>query len=109
MRADIVTGATLRDYDLPSHTGERPRLSDPHGPDPLILVLSQGGYCPRDQRQAEGLAPLDGEMEVGYSRLVTICPIASRIALSNSCRRTGFVRNSTAPAFIARTDIGISA
>jgi len=35
-------------------------------------VLSRGGFCPRDQRQAEGLVQLYREMEVGYSRLVTI-------------------------------------
>jgi len=36
----------------------------------MILVLSRGGFCPRDQRQAEGLVQLYREMEVGYSRLV---------------------------------------
>jgi hypothetical protein len=35
-------------------------------------VLSRGGYCPKDRRQAEGLVQLHHEMEVGYSRLVTI-------------------------------------
>jgi peroxiredoxin len=38
----------------------------------MILVLSRGGYCPKDLRQAEGLVHLYREMEVGYSRLVTI-------------------------------------
>jgi len=38
----------------------------------MILVLSRGGYCPKDLRQAEGLVQLQHEMEVGYSRLVTI-------------------------------------
>jgi hypothetical protein len=38
----------------------------------MILVLSRGGYCPKDLRQAEGLVQLHHEMEVGYSRLVTI-------------------------------------
>jgi len=28
------------------------------GPDPMILVLSRGGYCPKDLRQAEGLVQL---------------------------------------------------
>jgi hypothetical protein len=34
-------------------------------------VLCRGGYCPKDRRQA-GLVQLHYEMEVGYSRLVTI-------------------------------------
>ena len=72
MRADIVAGALFPDYELTDHTGERRKLSDLQGPDPMILVLSRGGYCPRDQRQAEGLVQLYREMEVGYSRLVTI-------------------------------------
>ena len=38
----------------------------------MILVLSRGGFCPKDRRQAEGLIQLHREMEVGYCRLVTI-------------------------------------
>jgi len=72
MRADIVAGAVFPDYELTDHTGKRRKLSDLQGPDPMILVLSRGGYCPKDRRQAEGLVQLHHEMEVGYSRLVTI-------------------------------------
>jgi peroxiredoxin len=72
MRADIVAGAVFPDYELTDHTGERRKLSDLQGQDPMILVLSRGGFCPRDLRQAEGLVQLYREMEVGYSRLVTI-------------------------------------
>jgi hypothetical protein len=38
----------------------------------MILVLSRGGYCSRDRRQAEGLVHLHREMEVGCCRLVSI-------------------------------------
>jgi peroxiredoxin len=72
MRADIVTGAVFPDYELTDHAGKRRRLSELQGPDPMILVLSRGGYCPKDLRQAEGLVHLYREMEVGYARLVTI-------------------------------------
>jgi peroxiredoxin len=72
MRADIVAGALFPDYELTDHTGKHRKLSDLQGPDPMILVLSRGGYCPKDRRQAEGLVQLHHEMEVGYSRLVTI-------------------------------------
>jgi peroxiredoxin len=51
---------------------KRRKLSDLQGLDPMILVLSRGEYCPKDLRQAEGLVQLHREMEVGYSRLVTI-------------------------------------
>ncbi|PYU48781.1 MAG: hypothetical protein DMG53_06285 [Acidobacteria bacterium] len=68
----MVPGALFPDYELTDHTGKRRKLSDLQGPDPMILVLSRGGYCPKDRRQAEGLVQLDNEMEVGYCRLVTI-------------------------------------
>jgi peroxiredoxin len=52
MRADIVAGAVFPDYELTDHTGKRRKLSDLQGPDPMVLVLSRGGYCPNDLRQA---------------------------------------------------------
>jgi peroxiredoxin len=72
MRADIVAGAVFPDYELTDHTGKHRKLSEIQGPDPMILVLSRGGFCPKDRRQAEGLVQLHHEMDVGYSRLVTI-------------------------------------
>jgi peroxiredoxin len=72
MRADIVPGAAFPDYELTDHTAKRRKLSDLQGPDPLIVVLGRGGYCPKDRRQSEGLLGLHHEMEVGYCRLVTI-------------------------------------
>ena len=72
MRADIALGAVFPDYELTDHTGKHRKLSDLQGPDPMILVLSRGGFCPKDRRQAEGLVELHREMEVGYCRLVTI-------------------------------------
>ncbi|CAN5693027.1 hypothetical protein BH10ACI4_BH10ACI4_20130 [soil metagenome] len=38
----------------------------------MIVVLSRGGYCPKDRCHHEGLIQLHREMEVGYCRLVTI-------------------------------------
>ena len=72
MRSDIVPGAVFPDYELTDHAGKRRKLSDLQGPDPMILVLSRGSFCPKDRRQAEGLVQLHREMEVGYCRLVTI-------------------------------------
>ena len=54
MRADIVPGAVFPDYELTDHTGKRRKLSELQGPDPMILVLGRGGFCPKDRRQAEG-------------------------------------------------------
>jgi peroxiredoxin len=74
MRADIVAGTVLPDYELTDRAGKRRKLSDLRGPDPKILVLSRGEYCPKDLRQAEGLVQLCQQMEVGYSRVTTIVP-----------------------------------
>src|ERR1700751_5363638 len=72
MRADIVPGAKFPDYELSDHSAKRRKLSELQGPHPLVLVLSRGGYCPKDRRQAELLVQLHRELEVAYCRLVTI-------------------------------------
>src|SRR5437763_15452288 len=72
MRSDIVPGARLPDYELTDHTAKRRKLSELQGQHPMVLVLSRGGFCPKDRRQAELLVQLHREMEVGYCRLVTI-------------------------------------
>src|SRR5271169_4436478 len=72
MRADIVPGATFPNYELTDHTATRRKLSDLQGQDPMVLVLSRGGFCPKDRRQAELLVQLHRELEVSYCRLVTI-------------------------------------
>lgn len=72
MRADIVPGAVFPDYELSDHHGKHRTLSELQGGDPLVVVLSRGGFCPKERRQHEGLLQLHREMEVGYCRLVTI-------------------------------------
>jgi peroxiredoxin len=72
MRPDMVPGSIFPDYELSDHTGKRRKLSELQGSDPMIVVLSRGGYCPKDRRQAEGLVQFHRELEVGYCRLVTI-------------------------------------
>jgi len=44
MRADIVPGALFPDYELPDHGGAMHRLSVLQGMDPMVLVLSRGGF-----------------------------------------------------------------
>jgi len=44
MRADIVAGAIFPDYELSDHHGKHRTLSDLQGSDPLVLVLSRGGF-----------------------------------------------------------------
>src|SRR6201985_588834 len=84
MRSDIVPGALFPDYELTDHTAKRRKLSALQGPHPMVLVLSRGGFCPKDRRQAELLIQLHREIEVGYCRLVTIS--TDNIALTNEYR-----------------------
>ena len=55
MRADIVPGAVFPDYELSDQHGTHRTLSALQQSDPLVLVLSRGGFCPKDRRQHEGL------------------------------------------------------
>src|SRR5207302_7790857 len=72
MTADIAPGAVIPDYELADHRGTHRTLSELQQGDPLVLVLSRGGFCPKERRQHEGLVQLHREMQVGYCRLVTI-------------------------------------
>ncbi len=72
MRADIVPGAVFPDYELSEHRGKRRKLSELQEGDPMVLVLSRGGFCPKERRQHDGLLQLHRETQVGYCRLVTI-------------------------------------
>ncbi|MDE2572055.1 MAG: redoxin domain-containing protein [bacterium] len=72
MRADIVPGALLPDYELTDHTKARRRLSELQGGDPMILVLSRGHFCPKDHRQHLELAELYPQISVAYTKIVTI-------------------------------------
>src|ERR1700749_1609718 len=84
MRSDIVPGAHFPDYELTDHTTARRKLSELQGPHPMVLVLSRGGFCPKDRRQAENLLQLHRELEVSYCRLVTIS--TDNLAATNEFR-----------------------
>src|SRR4051794_24700004 len=72
MRSDVAPGGTFPDYSLSDHRGTHRTLSELQRGDPMVLVLSRGGFCPKERRQHEGLVQLHHEMQVGYCRLVTI-------------------------------------
>ena len=72
MRSDIVPGAKFPDYELSDHRATRRKLSELQGPHPMVLMLSRGGFCPKDRCQHELLVQLHRELEAAYCRLVTI-------------------------------------
>jgi len=72
MRSDIVPGARFPDYELTDHTRTRRRLSELQGNDPMILILSRGHYCPKDNQQHLELAAFYPKIAVAYTKIVTI-------------------------------------
>ena len=72
MREDVVPGGTFPDYRLTDHTKTRRSLSELQGSDPLVLLLSRGHFCPKDNQQHLQLAAIQSEIAVAYTRIVTI-------------------------------------
>ena len=71
-RIDASGAPVFTDLELPDHTGRTRQLSEIAGGDPVALIFSRGWWCPKDQRQMEGLARLQEEFEVAYSTLVVV-------------------------------------
>lgn len=47
-------------------------MSSIQGTDPMILVLSRGAFCPKDRQQHRLLVEMEPEIEVAYTKIVTI-------------------------------------
>src|SRR3989442_8087978 len=72
MRADIATGATFPDFELPDHESNPRKLSELQGDDPLILTLARGHYCPKEHQQHLELAAHYSKINVAYTEIATI-------------------------------------
>jgi len=72
MRSDIRPGGVFPDYELPDQTDTARTLSELQGDDPLILTLARGHFCPKEHRQHLELAAHYPEIEVAYTKVVTI-------------------------------------
>lgn len=72
MRADIVPGGVFPDYELTDHANTRRTLSELQGINPMILLLSRGHFCPKDDQQHLELAANYPKINVAYTRTVTI-------------------------------------
>ena len=53
----------LPDYELSDHRGKHRSLSELQEGDPMVVVLSRGGFCPKDRSQHEGLVQLDRQIK----------------------------------------------
>jgi peroxiredoxin len=72
VRPDIQPGATFPDYELADHQGIVRSLSELQGSIPMVLHLSRGGYCPKEQRFMRRLVAAYPDFRVAHTRIASI-------------------------------------
>jgi peroxiredoxin len=79
MRDTLQPGRLFPDLELPDHAGNRRRLSEITGNDPLVLHLGHGYFCPKEREFWRMLARLQDRAEVAYTRMVSVTTEPSEI------------------------------
>ncbi len=69
---DISKKAAFPDLELPDHSGSPRRLSELVAGDPALLHFFRGWWCPKEQAFFRRLVALQNEVEVAYSRIVSV-------------------------------------
>jgi peroxiredoxin len=72
MRQDLQPGNRFPQMELPDHAGNRRQLSELPGGDPLLLQFARGYFCPKERQFFRQLAAFQSEVEVAYTRMVTV-------------------------------------
>jgi peroxiredoxin len=72
MHADLVPGGTFPALELPDHSGVVRTLTELAEGDPLVLTFFRGWWCPKEQTFFRGLVRFQEEVEVAYTRLVSV-------------------------------------
>lgn len=72
MHPDLVPGKQFPDLELPDHSGITRKLTELAEGDPVVLTFFRGWWCPKEQAFFRGLARFQEEVEVAYSRLVSV-------------------------------------
>jgi len=67
-----AAGDRFIDFELPDHNGNRRKLSELVGGDPGILQFYRGFWCPKDQAFFRGLVRLQDQVEVAYTRMISV-------------------------------------
>lgn len=62
----------LPDLCLTDHNGDRRRLSELVAGDPVVLQTYRGWWCPKEQRFFRRLITFQDEVEVAYSRVLSL-------------------------------------
>ena len=72
MNPHLVPGRTFPDLELPDHSGVTRTLSELAEGDPVVLTFFRGWWCPKEQAFFRRLARFQDEVEVAYTRLVSV-------------------------------------
>ena len=70
--AKLVPGSRFPDCELTDHAGNRRTLSELVAGDPAVLQFYRGWWCPKEQAFFRRLAAFQGEVEVAYSRVISV-------------------------------------
>lgn len=79
MRNDLVPGTPFPDLELPDQAGNRRSLSELVAGDPTFLHFYRGFWCPKEQAFMRRLVTLQDEVEVAYTRLVSVSVDTSQV------------------------------
>jgi peroxiredoxin len=72
MPNDLSPGQRFPDLRLPDHSGYERTLAELAAGDPVVLQTYRGWWCPKEQAFFRRLLRLQDEMEVAYSRIVSL-------------------------------------
>ena len=70
--ARLAPGSRLPDFTLADHAGNDRRLSDLVAGDPAVVHFYRGWWCPKEQAFFRRLVRFQDEVEVAYSRIVSV-------------------------------------
>src|SRR4051812_5152911 len=68
----LAPGRAFPDLTLSDHAGNPRRLEDLVAADPAILQFYRGWWCPKEQAFFRRLVALQDEVEVAYSRIISV-------------------------------------
>ncbi len=69
---DVHQGARFPDLVLPDHAGNTRTLSELAAGDAVAVQFYRGWWCPKEQAFFRSMVALQDEMEVAYSRFVSV-------------------------------------
>lgn len=80
MIEELSVGGRFPDVELPDHAGATRLLSELMGGDPSVLNFYRGWWCPKEQRFMRNLVLLQDELEVAYTKIISVSVDAPELA-----------------------------